>query len=399
MTKQDLINQLGFSEEELRSKTNRKELNAARVEYHIGLVEKCGYSLLNAAVDANRAVATIKKSLKKGGVTVKKEELPEHAQQLIKLAEGVTSEVMVPDLSTVPQPERIFRMDNNGRRYYYRFINELPVFLTSMTTLIKNTLPMSEEVFKWAVNTFKTYDEYWVFLKGKAEYGTFLHCEVGRLLMKRKYNINDMKEYLELYIAEHKLDHTFIENLSELKKDLMAFAKFAIDRKLKVVAIEMVLGSKDGYGGALDIVCEMYTGEVYKSGAKVGLPKEEETNRELCIVDIKSGRKGFFESHEVQLAGYKSMWNEHFPDKQIEKVFNWAPASWSNIPKYKLKDQTNSKNAEKLPYLIELNRIIEENKIKKATTISGSIDLDKEEYGEVDVKTLTEIVNEKNSNK
>ena len=388
MTKEELIKELGFTQKDLRSKTNRKQLNEARVNYHIGLVEKCGYTLLEAAEIANRAKSTIKKSLKKGG----REEFPKHAQKLIKLAEGVTSEVMVPDFATIKQPKRIFRMDNNGRRYYYRFVNELPDFLTSMTTLIKNTLPMSEQVFKWAIDSFRNYDEYWTFLNERANYGTFLHCEVGRLLMKRVYNINAMKEYLELYIAEHRLDHSFINHLSELKKDLMAFAKFAIDRKLKVVAIEMVLGSKDGYGGALDIVCEMYIGKVYMSGVNAGLPKEEETQRGLCIVDIKSGRKGFFESHEVQLAGYRDMWNEHFPDMQIEKVFNWAPSGWTTTPKYKLKDQTNSKNAEKLPYLIALNKIIEEGRVKKATTINGQIDLDKEEYGNVDIKELSEIV-------
>lgn len=388
MKKEELIDSVSYSEEELLSNKRNTGLKKARVMYHAGLVEKCGYTLAETAVIAQRSERTISRSIKNNSSDV-----PAHAQKLIDLAEGVTAEVMMPDYTTVRQPEVIFRMDNNGRRYYYKFDeNQEPIFLTSMTALIKNTLPMSEEIFKWAVNNFKTYNEYIEYVRDRAFYGTFLHLQCAKLLMKQKYVINDMKDYLQLYIDEHKLNHSFMSYLSDLKKDLMAFAKFVIDRKLKVIAIEMVLSSKDGYGGALDIVAEMYAGEVYKSGARVGLPKEDESIRAEVIIDIKSGRKGFYESSEIQLGGYKEMWNEHFPERKIERIYNWSPAEWSTVPKYKLKEQTNSNNLKKLPLLVELNKIVEEGRVKRATTIGGAIDLEKESYGTVNVRELKDIV-------
>lgn len=382
MKKEELIIQVGFLEEDLLSKKKISGLKEARMMYHAGLVEKCDYTLAMAAETANRSERTISRSIRDSN----------KVPSILDLAEGITSEVMIPEFTTVRQPEKIFRMDNNGRRYYYKFENEEPVFLTSMTSLIDSTLPMSPQVFKWAIDKFGSYDEYRAWMKLKAAYGTFLHLETARLLMKQKYMINDMKEYLQLYIEEHKLDHTFMSHLTELKKDLIAFAKFAIDRKIKVIAIEIVLSSSDGYGGALDIVLEMYVGKTYVSGAKAGLPKEDESIREEVILDIKSGRKGFFESHEIQLGGYRNMWNEHFPDKQINKLYNWAPAEWRDVPKYKLKDQTDSKNLRKLPLLIELNKINEENKTLTATTIGGKINLNDGSYGTINVRELRDVV-------
>jgi hypothetical protein len=405
MTKEHLIDQLGFSEEELVSKESFKELNAARSEYYIGLVVKVGLTVAKAALEADRTTVTIRRAFKKKGIELKvvkkkvEEVIPTHVQKLINLAEGVTAEVMTPDFTTVRQPEKIFRMDNQGRRYYYKFDDEQkPIFLTSMTTLIQNTLPTPPQIFEWAINSFKDYKEYKAYMKDKAFYGTFLHLECSKVLMKHIYVIRDMKDNLQLYINENKLDNSFMDYLPDLKKDLMAFAKFVIDRKIKVISIEIVLASKDGYGGALDIVCEMYIGPTYMSGENVGLPKlgkdeKEEDFRAEAIVDIKSGRKGFFESSEIQLAGYRDMWNENFPERRkIKKLYNWAPQGYTTIPKYKLKDQSDCNSARKLPLLVELNRIMEEGKVLKATTVGGTINIDNDEYGDIETRDLVDIV-------
>ena len=112
-------------------------------------------------------------------------------------------------------------------------------------------------------------------------------------------------------------------------------------------------------------------------------------------MDIKSGRKGFYESSEVQLKAYEAMWNIHFPDLPIDKVFNWSPKDWRLSPTYNLKDQTDSKSAKKLPYLVELAKIENDKRNNVITVISGHIDLLKGLADNISEKTFEDLVKEK----
>ncbi|OQB04017.1 MAG: hypothetical protein BWY21_02110 [Parcubacteria group bacterium ADurb.Bin216] len=166
--------------------------------------------------------------------------------------------------------------------------------------------------------------------------------------------------------------------VEELKKDILAFAQFIIDRKVKPLAIEVCLyHPTDGYAGAIDLVAEL----------------DFDRKRITALIDLKSGRKNFYPSHEIQLGAYREMWKIHFPDKPVDKIFNWSPKDFrGKTPTYNLKDQTESKNIAKLPYLVELSRIETEKRDDTVTVISGTIDLNKGLSDNISEKTFIELV-------
>lgn len=282
------------------------------------------------------------------------------------------------------QPETVFRLDSSGHRYYYTFDeNGEPRFYVSVTTLIKQTLPTSPSLIKWIADM--GYDESQRYAAERASYGTFMHAQIAELIINRSYDLNKLKERLKLYIESEKLPSDFINYADDFKKDILAFAQFMKDVDLKPLAIELVLTNpEDGYAGAIDLAAEItieekgFFGEVYKAGANAGKPKETKRQRRIrAIIDFKSGRKGFFPEYEVQLHAYMKMWNMHFEAYPIEKVFNWSPKDWrGTTPSYNFKDQTESKNALKLPYLVELAKIEDEKRDNTIVSCTGVIDID-----------------------
>lgn len=303
------------------------------------------------------------------------------------LGDGVTVEKMTAlyfDQDALQEPlYKAYRMNNKGQRWYYRTDTEKPTFYMSVTSVCYATLPTSPYLIKWIAElgqeAARAYSEL------KAHYGTLLHSLCAKLLIAKEIDLDiidtDVSEYA-------RLNGLTADNVSswpsELRKDVLAFGLFVIETNFKPVAVEVVLTHPDGYAGAIDIVGDMdvedkgFFGEVYKSGVQSGQPKESKrTIRVLAIVDIKSGKKGFYESHEIQLHLYKNMWNHNYPSIPVDRVYNWAPSDWREKPSYKLKEQTNAPNAYKLPYIIG---IAKEMRVRRETTvmqITGTLSLSK----------------------
>lgn len=339
--------------------------------------------------------------------------LNESESPAFEIAPGMTAEEMSalffsPD-ALKEAPEKVYRLNASGHRYYYTFDeNGQPIFYVSVTTFIKQTMPTSPILLKWIANN--GYDESQAFAQEKASYGTFMHSQIADFLIKGTYDLNAVKSKLKAYIESEQLPSSFINYVEDFKKDILAFAQFAIDVNLKPIAIELVLTHPtDGYAGAMDLACEMdadvsgFYGEVYKTGLNAGKEKKStERKRVRAIVDFKSGKKGFFEEHEVQLHAYKTMWNIHFPSTPIERVYNWAPKDWrGTTPSYNLKDQTDSSNAKKLPYLVQLARIEDDKRDNTVVLCSGEINLQttKDLSGNISEFTLSEIVKKKTERK
>ena len=300
--------------------------------------------------------------------------------QTKELATGITSEQLSAiffDVTTLKyQPEPLYRLDSSGHRYYYRYGEDgNPLFYTSVTTLIKATLPTSPFLIKWLID--KGGDAGKDEAKERASYGTFLHVQCAEILMTGKYDLDSLSEKLTIFLTAEKTNGqpTWVD---DLKKDVLCFAQFIIDRNVKPIAVEVVLyHPTDMYAGAIDIVCEM----------------DWNKKRIPCIVDIKSGKKGFYESSEIQLGAYRTMWNIHFPNYQIDSVFNWSPKDFKGTtPTYNLKDQSDSKSLAKLPYLVELSKIEADKRLDSVTITKGKIDLTKGLGSNIEEVSYTELI-------
>lgn len=259
---------------------------------------------------------------------------------------------------------RVYQLNSDGHRYYYRF-NEKgePEFYPSVTTLLKQVMPTPPQLLDWMIQNGK---------EGATEkrdlaasYGTFMHGQFETLIINRRYDFDDVPNVLLEYMEQNNLpDKVFSEWAIKIRKDVLAFAQFVRDYNIKPLAVEIGLVHPEyHYAGCIDMPCIMTD------------PKSGETFP--AIVDFKSGRKGFFEEHELQLHLYRDMWNVNYPDAPITRLFNFAPKDWrGSKPTYKLQEQTDSVNAKKLPHLLQLAAIEDEKRDNTLTVVRGQLDLD-----------------------
>ncbi len=300
--------------------------------------------------------------------------------------QSMTPEYINPAFEAKISFPKIYRFNQKGMRYYYtvdgipqliekpmesgeKFTNAsgLVTFYPSVTTIIDKTMPTPYSIKKLIADLGMK--GYYKMLREKASYGTLLHTLIsdylrsGNTKKERSFDFDTIKKRIELYTEEQKLDFDTAGWEWQIKKDLASLIQFIWDYNVDPISIEAVgFYKKDEhkYAGAVDLICEMdieekgFFGEVYKSGEKKGQPKEtKQIRRTTAIVDFKSGKSGFFETHEIQLHMYKQMIQESL-GIEAEKVFNVAPKDWHSAPTYSLKDQTDSTAAKKIPYLLNL---------------------------------------------
>ena len=260
-------------------------------------------------------------------------------------------------------PYRVYQLNGDGHRYYYRF-NEAgePEFYPSVTTLLKQVMPTPPALLDWMIANGK--DGATEKRDLAAAYGTFMHIQFETLIINRRYDFDNVPSVLLSYMERENLpEKVFAEWLPKIRKDVLAFAQFARDYAVVPLAVEIgLVHPKFHYAGCVDLPCIM-------TDPKTG-------KRYTAIVDFKSGRKGFYEEHELQLHLYREMWNENYPDAPVERVFNFSPKDWRTKPTYNLKDQTESVNAKKLPYLLALAAIEDEKRDNTFTIVRGVLDLD-----------------------
>lgn len=260
-------------------------------------------------------------------------------------------------------PYRVFQLNTAGYRYYYRF-NEAgePEFYPSVTTLLKQVMPTPPALLDWMIANGK---------EGSVEkrdlaaaYGTFMHIQLETLIINRCYDFDNAPAVLLDYMERENLpEKVFSEWVVKIRKDVLAFAQFARDYCVRPLAVEIGLVHPEfKFAGCVDLPCVM---------------RDPKTGKDFtAIVDFKSGRKGFYEEHELQLHLYREMWNVNFPDVPVERVFNWSPKDWRKGPTYNLKDQTESVNAKKIPYLLALAGIEDDKRDNTVTIVRGVLDLD-----------------------
>ena len=328
---------------------------------------------------------------------------------VFNLAPDVTAEQMQavffdPNALRVPN-FRLYQLNTRGTRYYYTLDDEgVPTFYPSVTTILHEVSPRNPFLEKWRAEMGLEKAE--AYTQERANYGTFMHGQIEKLLVARSYDLDNLKAELAKYVEREQLPLSFVNYAEDLKKDILAFAQFVIDYDILPLCIEQSLYSKKGYAGMIDLVCNMrvYTkDEEAKAREKKGekwTDKDEEkyTKRIIAMVDFKSGRKGFYESHVFQLYMYKDMWEEHYPDIPIEGVFNWSPKDWRKSPSYNFECQTDAQNPEIAKLLLEQYKL-RKTETKSFTLVSGVINLSDGVSNNYETLTLEELVKERTTDK
>lgn len=334
----------------------------------------------------------------------------------ITLALGTTTEQMKAlyfNATQLREPSyRLWQLNTNGNRYYYS-VDETtgePTFYPSVTTILHNVMPENKFLTEWKLSLGK--DEALAYTMERANYGTFVHGQLAQLMISRRYDLDGVRDEMTKFVEREKLPLGFVDaHEDEAKADIKAFAKWMKDYDVRPYAVEVSLFSPAyGYAGMIDCVCNMreFSKEdelkaVEKANGdekKLAKVAEKFSSRIDAIVDFKSGKKCFYDEYKLQLELYRMMWNENFPDKSIERIFNIAPKDWTKTakkaPSYTFEEQTGDEELAKIPALLELYRLSDKDE-RKVCVVSGMIDLDSDKDDNVAVYTLAELV--KNANK
>lgn len=286
---------------------------------------------------------------------------------IFEILPGMTVEEMTAmffdEKTLIEPPYKVWQLNSKGHRYYYRYDDAgNPEFFPSVTTILSQTLPKAPHLINWIAN--KGIEEAERYKGERAAYGTFMHAAFEELLINRAYDLDGLKGKLKEYIEVYRLPDDFIYYADDLKKDVLAFAQFVLDYDVRPLAVEIALVHPYyKYAGMIDCPCTMR--------AKIG-----SDDRINAIVDFKSGRKGFYEESEIQLGMYRDMWNVNFEQFPVTRIFNFSPKDWRKKPSYNLKEQTESPNIRKIPYLLEIAAIEDEKRDNTFTAVNGMVVLD-----------------------
>jgi hypothetical protein len=273
----------------------------------------------------------------------------------------VGTEIVEPDWynENIIKPKKYFRIHIGNSRYYYD--NPLAIKLRkSVTTLLHSQMPMNPFLRNWLFR-FNSVEEYEAYMKGTADYGTIMHVLFTKLLLNKEVNVVNEVEYLK-----EQLNTVADININELKKDVICFVKFIEDYKVKPIAVELPV-MNDRYAGTIDLLCCMWINDEMKT----------------CLIDYKSGRKGFYDSHRVQLHAYKQLIKECY-DIDIDLLFNFAPSDFTKDiskhsikqPIYKLENQSNEKYTQMWELYCKLDELNNDKTEIKRTSYADVINFE-----------------------
>lgn len=281
---------------------------------------------------------------------------------------------------------RLYRIDGGDDRYYYTESPDgTPTFFLSVTSMLSRFMPEQRELTDWRVRLGKEESEDAAFVA--ASYGTFLHTLIAEFLRSGVYRHEETFNLLTEHMRWDGIPPKYFNPwMRDLASDMVAFAQWVYDYKVEPLAIEYPLFSlEDGVAGTVDLIHR----------AKIG------ANRAVCITDFKSGRKGFYPTHEAQGHTYRKMWNNFFKETryEVEKVFNWSPKKWQLhgpgipvTPSYKFVDQTKSPEADRIAHYLALYKSSGlENPGFTFLNITGDLELGASPEGRFVTRDLAEL--------
>lgn len=233
--------------------------------------------------------------------------------------------------------ERVYRVEVAGMRHYLRESGRL---YRSLTTFLDLSLPRNRVLDGWRERMtadLGSVEKMSEWMETVADYGSALHIGSANYCRAKGVNWQEFEGWAFDYLFAMGLrDKTIQAALSELIKDFASLLQFFHDYRVTVIAVELPVFMEVGVATLIDLVVEMDAKNYVETPA-------DKRERIIAAVNLKSGKKGFFEEHLFQLVGERRMFNETFSalvGYQIEHVFNLAPANWRDKPTYKLKNQT-----------------------------------------------------------
>ena len=298
----------------------------------------------------------------------------------------------------------LYQLNTKGVRYYYTLNDHgEPTFYPSVTTILGEVMPRNVFLEKWKADM--GWEKANAYTQERANYGTFMHAQIERLLVARSYDLDTLKAEFAKYIEREKLPTDFINYAEDLKKDILSFAQFVIEYDVRPLCIEQALYSSKGYAGMIDLVADIRRypkSEEAKAREKKGekwtdKDTEKYSERLTAMVDFKSGRNGFYESHIHQIYLYKDMWNENFPIP-IDSVFNWSPKDWRKSPTFNFTCQDDAIDPRITELLLEQYQL-RKTESKSVTLVNGVIDLEKGIEENYKAVSLEELVKTKETDK
>lgn len=250
--------------------------------------------------------------------------------------------------------EPIYRTFAGGSRYYYQFRDGGVLRLPSVTSILSKVMPTSP----WLVEWYAKYgmDRAKELARQAADYGTLMHIQISQYLTFRQYDLNAIPVAIEGYKRTKRISYDTAKWRYQLEYDMLAFDRFARQYKLKPIAISLMLMSPTlGFAGELDLIASIEIGD----GVGGRVLKNGNTQRINVIIDFKSGTHQFYADNEAQLHMYKELCRAECPELVIDRVYNWSPKDRTGDWGFNFKDQTDSREALKIPHYVELFNIDE----------------------------------------
>lgn len=240
--------------------------------------------------------------------------------------------------------------DAKGNRFYW-WLDDAGEVVTAagITSWLKEVMPTSSFLIEWMVDYGS---DYMTVLNLTADYGTAMHACFAHILIHGEYPPKEMLDVARNFSAQLKKYDKNVK-LNQIDKDIASFIQWTRDYSVKPLMVEAILpcvsfSGSEWYCMTADLPCEITLTETYeeqdgvlKSGPNKGQPKMVKRKRErtiTAIVDFKSNpfgkdKKGFYESHKMQLIGTKIAMMQNFNIK-ADALYNWSPDGWKTEPKY-----------------------------------------------------------------
>lgn len=286
------------------------------------------------------------------------------------MSQHIEIEKVVPEYA-IGNFKSLYRFNKGSKRFYFDNIdNEIKLF-PSVTTIVSQVSPFPKEVLIDLVDREGGKDGYYSFMSTKATYGTIMHICINKYLTSgkdyetRKINKHTIQTVIDEQCSKNRVSpHEYKYWAEDIKKDVYCLVLFLKEHNFEPLLIEgtgYYVDEKCWFAGAIDLIGFMdievkgFYGEVLKSGANKGQPKEtKQTFRVLAVVDWKSGKNGFYTSQAVQLKMYSMISKQCF-GLNPEKLYNVTPNETST--NFKMKDQTNVISDAKIDAMLNMHFI------------------------------------------